>query len=211
MSCTTTITPEPPNPTLVFRRAINVMLNFAQDLLGRIKGAAKLKNRDHLPKPWRHPQRAEQRLMRTLDWIFALSRTLAGDRRYLLPAPRSQPATPPKPGKPRAKPAHPQTERTEAEQEQHRELRRIRYMSTIFATQSTSRIARRIARRLGAKPGTDWWPEELLAITETPVAWAARNHRQATQPPAANPAPEPLPPQPAARADPTRVAFHRRE
>jgi hypothetical protein len=208
-----------PNPTAFFQRAINALWHCGVDMLGRIKGVPKGGNADHLPRRWRDPDHAEQRLIRTLDWILALARTLAGSSTYLLPQKRQPAAKPRKPAKPRTRPAPPSpehlTEEQRAELEQDREtnrdVARVRYMKKIFATQATNRIAKRLARRLGAKEGTDWWPEELLAITETPVAWAARTFRQPSETPRLHPEPEPSPPEPEAPGIQAEVPFHRRE
>jgi hypothetical protein len=48
-------------------------------------------------------------------------------------------------------------------------------MRKVFATQPTCVIAARLARRAGIKKTSDYWPLDLIAITQTPADWADQN------------------------------------
>jgi hypothetical protein len=78
-------------------------------------------------------------------------------------------------------------------------------MRRVFATQPTCVIAARLARRAGIKKTSDYWPLDLIAITQTPADWADQNppgpdprDEPAHEPPESAPAPaEPAPAEPA--------------
>jgi hypothetical protein len=48
-------------------------------------------------------------------------------------------------------------------------------MRKVFATQPTNVIAARLTRRAGIKKTSDYWPLDLIAITQTPADWADQN------------------------------------
>jgi hypothetical protein len=70
-------------------------------------------------------------------------------------------------------------------------------MKKVFATQATGIIAARLAGRLGISKDSDYWPADLIAITQTPVQWAKEN------PPGPDPRDEPAPQPTPAQAEPT--------
>jgi hypothetical protein len=172
-----------PNPTDPFARAINDLLGLGMDLLGRIKAAIAHKTTEYLPKNLaKKPQTAEARVTRAMDWLFALTRTLAGDRFFLptqtverkSPAPSAtqaalQAAAP----HPPAKPKTPRTQET-------REVDQLRRIRKAFATQTIAHIARRIYGAMGIRQNSDSWHHNLLAQAETPLQWNTR-HRAAEE------------------------------
>jgi hypothetical protein len=173
-----------PNPTDPFANAINDLLGLGMDLLGRIKGALLHKTTEYLPKNLaKKPETAEARVTRAMDWLYALTRTLAGDRFYL-PTQPPKPTSPPRsldetpqpaePAPPR--PTRPKTPRTQ----EARELDQLRRIRKAFATQSIARIARRIYGAMGIRQDSDSWHHNLLAQAETPLQWNTR-HRAAEQ------------------------------
>jgi hypothetical protein len=127
-----------------------------------------------------------------MDWIIALARTLAGSSKYLIPW-----------RIPRFKPLHVTRNSQEVRDalrkfgaiptptEASRYQARLRYMKKVFATQPTGIIAARLAGRLGISKDSDYWPADLIAITQTPVQWAKDN------PPGPDPRDEPAQPTPA--------------
>lgn len=163
---------EAPHVTVPIRRAIFALIGIARDLLGRVTAAITYADISHLPRRLaRNPLAAEQRLLRTLDWIGALARTLAGDTFWLIapttraprvPAP-PQPTAPTRVASPRRAPP-----RTEAQ----KAAAHLRYVRTVFATQPVATIAARLARRLGIRVSDRAWPTALIAITKTPAACA---------------------------------------
>jgi hypothetical protein len=216
-----------------FQHAFNLLIERAQTCIRHANQRAA--EPTATPKQLRAPDRANT----TMDWIIALARTLAGDRKYRLTSPspaRTQ----------RAKPAHAAPRPTHkpfslrdtlrrlgclppkpTSTEESRALARLHYMKKVFATQPTGIIAARLARRAGIKKTSDYWPIDLIAITQTPVQWADEN------PPEPDPRDEPHDephgepgaqsirsapfeapcnaPQPAPQDVPSKPSFYRRE
>jgi hypothetical protein len=159
--------------------------------------------------------RAPARAHTTLEWILALARCLAGDSYYRLKS-RFPSRTPrAKPPRPKPQPAQPKFSLRDAlrrlgflppkpkHTEESRALARLRHMRRVFATQPTCVIAARLARRAGIKKTSDYWPLDLIAITQTPADWADQNPPGPD--PRDEPAPQPAPAQ-AAPAGPTPVS-----
>ena len=175
-----------PNSADLFRRAIGGLLAHARDLLDRVHAARACDVTPNLPRTLaRTPTTAEYRITRALGWLVALARTLAGDSTYLPPPPADpRPASPAR----RIRPPRPRPILSEPGVEARRAAARHRYMRHVFATRPVALIARRLARSLGATPGSDLWPTELLAILQTPAEWAA-SARTAPRAPDVRPGP----------------------
>jgi hypothetical protein len=155
--------------------------------------------------------RAPARATATLEWILALARCLAGDSYYRIKS-RLPSRTPrAKPPRPKPHPAQPKFSLRDAlrrlgflppkpkHTEESRALARLRHMRKVFATQPTNVIAARLARRAGIKKTSDYWPLDLIAITQTPADWADQNPPgpDPRDDPRDEPAPEPREPAPA--------------
>ena len=199
-----------PNPADQFLYAFRLLLNFGADLFTRIQAAIANNCTDYLPKRHaKNPQRAEQRVEHTMDWIECLLRTLRGDRSFRIPyripnAPRAPSLRKDLRARIGLPPLPPPTDHT-------RFLARRRYMKKIFASVPTNIIVRRLAARLGIGEDTDFWPTELLAITQTPIEWAKQAHAKPRASAPSEPDPPAPPPQTDTPADPTAPEFHRRE
>jgi hypothetical protein len=140
-----------------------------------------------------------------MDWIIALARTLAGSSKYLIPW-----------RIPRFKPLHVTRNSQEVRDalrkfgaiptptEASRYQARLRYMKKVFATQATGVIAARLAGRLGISKDSDYWPADLIAITQTPVQWARENPPGPD--PRDTPRDEPVPQPTPAQAEPAPQA-----
>jgi hypothetical protein len=166
----------------LFQHAFNLLIERVQTCIRHATQRA--------AEPTATPQhlRAPARATATFEWILALARCLAGDSYYRLTSclpRRTRRATSPssKPGKTHGKSLSirdtlrrlgflpPKPKHTE----ESRALARLNYMRKVFATQPTGVIAARLAGRAGIRKDSDYWPLDLIVITQTPAQWADDN------------------------------------
>jgi hypothetical protein len=157
--------------------------------------------------------RTQTRAINLGGWAIALARIVSGDTKYMRPGtlPRSKPhgggTSPQTHDACSLEPSS--TATTQAARERARDL----YMLKLFAV-PTGKIAASLARRLGIKRDSEYWPRALIEIHETPLAFCFRNDVEPNRvsggriaPP---PRPDPLKPARAPRpASPGRGASHR--
>jgi hypothetical protein len=139
---------------------------------------------------------------RAIHWAIALSRVLAGTLRIAAPVSRAHPpATPPNAAPPNAAPHPPAAPPAPKPKRRPTKAQSAaRWMRHVFATRSIGYIAAHICADLGIDyDDDDLWPDELVAITQTPADYSAML------------AAHPAPPQPATAPQPDSSPLPSRE
>ena len=131
-----------------------------------------------------HPNPAVQlvRVVRALRWADALAAFLSGS--FALPPVRTPPAQPGAAAA--ADREHGEWNEREAGDPAENPFASDRAMIRAFQTRPMGTIVARICRDLGIAKTSELYPADLVAITQTPVEWAAQNPLSPT--PSAQPA-----------------------
>lgn len=126
------------------------------------------------------------RVTRAVIWAEMLATVFAGTYIPIALRPVSQPEI-----KPETQPAaRASTRRTTTTQRQLPAITSA--MHRAFATRPIGQIVEKICAGLGIARGSALWPEDLIAMTETPVEWTASHLARRPPSPPASPSASPL-------------------
>ena len=193
---------KPVNPAMRLRTAIDLMLTVIGRRIKSLMPPNPTPEDWFAPKP-EHPtpeeaktQRALDRANYTYDWIIALARTLAGSKKFVLPwrFPRMAPITDPAAlAALRALKGLSLGPLKQVPNDYTRELAAMPPCAGSSTPSPPTSSPPRLARRCGIDKQSDYWPKDLMEITQTPIAWAKANP---PNPEKTSEPPEPAPPAP---------------